>query len=268
MKPIDKLMVMAIALLAMVAVSACSSDDDPMTPYKGKIDYELLSAISRGDRSILLEIDSVYTVRKKVTDKEWKETVVVGWSASSLVITDGKALRSVSLINTTDGASILYIPWNVYCHETGYDKTYAFASSLEYDEKNKTISFGASKNDIEKAVGDELNISETLEWDIEGEPGLTKFTYCYKIKPYFKGIEDYIIVKTEKEAKLAMVKLLREHYGDVMRLKASDFQKFNEHSVLKTNPVIDLAALEDDIVNNRGEWNSWGKVTFPDKYPD
>ena len=79
--------------------------------------------------------------------------------------------------------------------------------------------------------------------------------------------EKYIIVNTKKEAKLARLKLLREHYGDVMELKESDFQRFNEHSVLKSNPVIDLAAVEDDILNGRDDWYTWKRVTFPDIYP-
>ena len=258
-------MAMAIALLAMVAVSACSSDEPD--PYKGKLASAFLSALARGDESVLLQIDSIYTVRKKVTDDEWQETFICGWGASSLVITDGNALSPVSLMNPTDGYSILLLPWKVYCYETGYDKCFAFDSPFEYDAVNKTVTIGTSKHNIEKADGNELNISEILEWDIDGEPGLVKFTYCYIKMPDTVSPEKYIIVDTEKEAKLAMLKLLRERYGDVMELKESDLKASGFQPLFESNPKIDLAAVEDDIVNNRDEWYTWRRVTFPDIYP-
>ena len=260
-------MAVAIALLAMAAVSACSSDDGPKDPYKGKIDSDFLSALARGDESVLLQIDSMYTVRKKVTDDEWQETFTRGWGASSLVITDGKALSPVSLMNPTIGYSILLLPWDIYCHETGYDKHFAFASPFEYDAVNKTVTIGTSKHNIEKADGNELNISEILEWDIDGEPGLAKITYCYIKMADTVSPEKYIIVNTDKEAKLAMLKLLRERYGDVMELKESDLKASGFQSLFESNPMIDLAAVEDDIVNNRDEWYTWKRVTFPDLYP-
>ena len=265
MKLINKLMAVAIPLLAMVAVSACSSDEPD--PYKGKVDSHFLSTLVRGDESVLLQLNGFHTARKKATDDEWQETFICGWSASSFVIVDGKALSSVSLMNPIIGYSILLLPWDIYCRETGYDKYFALASPFVVDAANKMITIGTSKYNIDKADGNELNMSEILEWDIDGEPGLTKVTYCYIKMADTVSPEKYIIVNTEKEAKLAMLKLLRERYGDVMELKESDLKASGFQSLFESNPMIDLAAVEDDIVNNRDEWYTWKRVTFPDLYP-
>lgn len=259
-------MAVAVALLAMVAVSACSSDEPD--PYKGKVDSHFLSSLVDGDESVLLQLNGFHTAHKKVTDDDWEETFICGWSASSFVIVDGKALTTdASLMNPTDGYSILLLPWKVYCYETGCDKCFAFASPFEVDANNKIITIGTSKYNIDKADGNELNMSEILEWDIDGEPGLVKFTYCYIKMADTVSPEKYIIVNTKKEAKLARLKLLREHYGDVMELKESDLKASGFQPLFESNPKIDLAAVEDDIVNNRDEWYTWRRVTFPDIYP-
>ncbi|MDE6334466.1 MAG: hypothetical protein K2L77_07450, partial [Muribaculaceae bacterium] len=78
MKIINKLMAIAITLLAMVAVSACSSDDGPKDPYKGKIDSNFMSALARGEESIILRAVSNYNLHKKNTDADWEEALYVG----------------------------------------------------------------------------------------------------------------------------------------------------------------------------------------------
>ena len=264
MKLINKLMAMTIVLLALVTVCACSSEDGPKDPYKGKIDSDFLSALARGEESIMLRIDSIYNLQKKNTDAEWEEAFYVGWGASSLIITNGNALESVGLFDTTRGWSILYRPWEVYCRETGYDKTFEIARPFEYDAEKQTVTIGSAVYNIEKADGNELNISYETEREIDGTPGILKFVKCYVKTAKWIEPESYTVVKSEREGKIAMVKMLREHFGDTFDVSKYYPSEYKDFPLFYDNPVIDLAALEDDLVNDRDEWYSWTKATYPD----
>ena len=266
MKLINKLVAMAIALLAMVAVCACSSDEPD--PYKGKIDSDFLSALARGEESIMLRLDSIYNLHKKNTDTDWEEVVYVGWGARSLIITNGNALESVRLFDTTRGWSILYHPWEVYCRETGYDKTFEIALPFGYDADKQTVTIGKTVYNIEKADGNELNISHEMESEIDGVPGILKFVTCYIKAPHPIEPESYTVVNSEREGKIAMVKLLREHFGDIFDVSKYYPSEYKDFPRFYDNPVINLAALEDDLVNNRDEWYSWTKATYPDADSD
>lgn len=268
MKLINKLMATAIALLAMVAVSACSSDDGPKDPYKGKIDSDFLSALARGEESIMLRVDSIYNLQKKNADAKWEEAAYVGWGASSLIITNGNALESVRLFDTTNGWSILYRPWEVYCRETKYDKSFRIARPFEYDAEKQTVTIGSYIYNIEKADGNELNISHEMEREIDGAPGITKFVTCYVKTANWVEPESYTVVKSEREGKIAMVKMMREHFGDIFDVSKYYPTEYKDFPLFYDNPVIDLAALEDDLVNDRDEWYSWTKVTYPDADSD
>ncbi len=265
MKPFNKLIAMAIALLGMVAISACQSQSDEPS-NNGKIDSNFLLALARGDESIILQLNDYHVYKKKNSDDRWTETLLLGGGARSLIITEGKALRSVDLIDSTSGTSILYYPWDVYCRETGCKKWFTFAFPLEYDPDNQTVTIGTSKKNIEKAEGRELIYSEVIDQEFDGEPGVVKFVFYYVISPWENL--DYTVVSTTREAKIEIVKLLREHYGDVMELKDSDFPENEFPPVLELNPVLDLAAMEDDLANGRDEWYSWRRQTYPQIYPD
>lgn len=63
MKLINKLMAVAIALIATAVLGACSNDSDPQLEdmnlkFKGVVNSEMLSGIARGEISIIAELDS------------------------------------------------------------------------------------------------------------------------------------------------------------------------------------------------------------------
>lgn len=274
MKPINNLMTMAIVLLAMVVSGACSTDnapnDDGQYDRNKEIDTKFLSMLARGEASIALELDE-WELLEKVYDPasgidgEWHESLVEGWETpnySSLQIIDGLAWRAMPLSDMT-GSSILYYPWKYYREETDFDKNIKIAESFEYDADNNKLVIDKCEYDIEKADSKKLVLSETFKANVPDEkthkkvPGLIKSVLSLIRSK--KSIDDnYMYFKSEKEAKLAMTGMMREYFGDIIDLREyADEEDFD--NIVFTNPIIDLAAVEADIANDRDEWTSWFK---------
>lgn len=267
MKSINKFLAIAVALLAMVAISACSTNDEPViNKYQGNVDTDLLSALARGTEAISLDLDTTYTLEKdydiaKGIDGEWKNVVYDGWGAGSLIVKDGYVLRPLDL-NGPVSRSILYLPWELYCDETGYDKWFEVRSPFEYNAQELTVKIGKLEYNIEKADSTGLNISSLVERE-KPTLGLIKFVICYKKALYPFDDECRTVVDTEREGKIIMVKMLREYFGDILDLSKYEL-RFSNDTKFNLHPIIDLAALEDDLVNGRDEWYSWAKTYYPD----
>ncbi len=263
MKHIYKLAAIVIALLAMLAISACSSEEP--NDNKGRIDTDFLSALARGDVSVTLCADSIATFEKEYDvlngiDGEWREVIYDGWGSRSFTIADGKALFSLDLMDFSSGASILKDPWDIYCDETGCDKFFEIAHPFVYDAEKNTITINSIIYDVEETDKKEIILSFVRERPtIHGKPGLLKFVRGYVVKPNMIDLDRCLLFDSKKDAKIAMVKMFRAYFGDILNL--NDFEK-KYHDRLKMNPIIDLAALEDDLVNDRGEWYSWNKATY------
>lgn len=71
-------------------------------------------------------------------------------------------------------------------------------------------------------------------------------------------IDKILYFDTEKDAKLAMVKILRGYFGDVIDR--------NKYGNMYTYSILNLAQLEDNILNDRYE-NANNAVTHDPKSP-
>lgn len=264
MKRIYNMVAIVIALLAMLAISACSSEEP--NGNKGNIDTNFLAALARGDVSVTLDLDSMATFEKEYDaingiDGDWQKVIYNGWGATGFTIADGKALFSLDFLDFTSGSSILKEPWDLYCNETGCDKFFEIVHPFEYDVDNNTITVDSFIYDVEESDNKKIILSYEQEWPTtHGKPGLLKSVNRYVVRPNMIDLDRCLLFDSKKDAKIAMVKMLRNYFGDVLNL--DDFDMDYHNNQFSRNPIIDLAALEDDLVNDRGEWYSWNKATY------
>ena len=262
MKLINKLMAIAIALLAMVAISACSYED-PDIAFKGNIDANFLNSLARGETSITLsktdckEYEMDYQKYLNGSGKWDKaEDGRLGGSdlgVDKLIIINSRTWNPILLFNkSTLAPSLIYEPWEIYCKETGFDKEIYIACPIEYDADSKTLKIENITFSIEKAENDKLILSTVGEIYQYTQPDKFEPTKASKTILFYKksameppDMDNILYFDTEKEAKLAMVRILRGHFGDYIDR--------NHYGHAYTYSIINLAQLEDNILNDREE---------------
>ncbi len=268
MKSINKTTLFFITLFAVVAFGACSTADAPNEPEnKDAIDVDFLSRLARGEESAVYSLEDMDAVVKSYDpatgiDGDWWDHGLVGWQYpdhSYVMMTGSKAWRPLSLENfSTWTKSILYHPWIYFCEVANMTKPVRVACLFEIDIPNKKFMLDRVKYDIEEARGNKLVLADIEAQMVpdsvthERVPGLLKFVLSYTVQIEDLDPDGYLYFESDKEAKLGMVQMMREYFGD--RLDLTEYAKsikYNDR--ILENPIIDLAALEDDIANDRDE---------------
>lgn len=282
MKTINKMVAVAIAMIAMIAmiaISACSTQDEPEPKYKGNIDVNFLSSLARGERSVIFDLDTLIIYEKNIdlakgSSNEWQEIsdLMIGWSYKSpgaLHIISGQSWTPLRLFNITD-PSILCLPWDFYCQETGFKQKIMIASTFKFDPNNLVVTIGDTKYEVEKADGDKYNTSTIYETNLydaginEVIPILRKIVSCYTIRTKEVDPDEYLYFESENEAKIAMIRMMREYYGDVVNMMDIVDEKYKDNYA--EHPLLNLAAVEDDLLNGRDEKYSWYKQYYPESF--
>ena len=142
-------MAMAIALLAMLAISACSSEDDPNNAFKGNVDKEFMESIARGETSITFNLNHTneyemdYAAYQNGTGKWDTRKEVDGPSISGingLTVLNGKSWRPVNRYQIGTGCpSSLFSVWTIYEELNGFCKKVYVSCPVEYNADNKTF---------------------------------------------------------------------------------------------------------------------------------
>ena len=264
--------IVAVAAIAVVAMVACTSYEDPDIAFKGKIDKNFLSSVSRGETSVTYTKKDSRDYFKDIaaannSDEKWREDreEVDGWSSPLpmiLTITDGRAWSPIDLNDPiTLCPSLVSSPWIIFCKETGYDKEVYIACDVEYNEDDNVLKIGNIDLSVEKASDNQLTASyiytiSKVDNDVLVPWRLEKTVVFYERSMLAELDKDKIIFfETEKEAKIAMVQMLREYFGDEINL--------NHYGNMYTYPIINLALLEDDLRNDRDEDYSWRIYSEP-----
>lgn len=264
MKLINKLMAIAIALLAMVAVCACSSYEDPDVAFKGNVDGNFLNALARGETSVTFskkdsksyEMDyAAYLNGTGKWDDEPKDQLGGGGLGyDKLVIINGRTWSPLELYDkSTLAPSLLVTPWKVFCKETGYNKDVYVACPMEFDAESKSLKIGELTYSVEKAEGNELTLSRIGQiYQINDQTGDFEITKAYKTVVFYKkaametpDMNQVVYFDSEKDAKLGMIAMLREHFGDIIDL--------NHYGHMYTFSILNLAIMEENIRNGLDE---------------
>ncbi|MDE6333559.1 MAG: hypothetical protein K2L77_02820 [Muribaculaceae bacterium] len=265
MIPINKLMAVAIALLAMVAVSACSSYEDPDTAFKGKIDDGFMNSMARGETSVTfrqtdyLKYEMDYNAYQYRTGK-WSEAkeLLDGESTpgiNGLTVLNGNSWRPVNRYQIYTGCpSSLFSVWTIYEELNGFNKAVYVSCPVEYNADNKTFKVEDTVYNIEKATDNELVLStEGLSYSMNNQHELvpskaTKYIMFYnKAAMEIPDIENCIYSESETNAKLQMVKILREYFGDEINLN-------HYHGNMLTYPIVNLKKIEEHLRSGKDEY--------------
>lgn len=284
MKKLLKLLAIAVPMFVVIAIASCSSDDGPKIneDKTEKIDADFLKSLARGETAITFVSDTVVWYSKQfepigdcrpdTLEGGWIENINVpidGWvwpDYSSITIADGKVWHKVNLQNAAHQYSLVYEPWRIYCVKSGFSKQIYVTCPFECDIENRTIKIYEDCYDIDRADENTLYISQTK---VNTDPILTdeqrdksgfKTVLRYKraILEEFEH-EQILCFDTNNEAKIAMVKMMRQYFGDIINLNDySDEFEFITWGIDKY-PVINLAQLESDLNNGLSEFDSWYK---------
>lgn len=264
MKLINKLMAMAIALLAMAAVSACSSEDDPNDAFKGNVDKNFMESIARGETSITFNLNHIngyemdYAAYQDGTGKWGTRKELDGPSISGingLTVLNGNSWRSVKRYQIYTGCpSPLFDVWTIYEELNGFRKGVYVSCPVEYNADNKTFKVEDTVYNIEKATDNELVLStEGLSYSMNNQHELvpskaTKYIMFYnKAAMEMPDIETCIYSESETNAKLEMVRILREFFGDEVNLN-------NYHGNMLTYPMVNLKTIEEHLRSGKDEY--------------
>lgn len=281
MKHLFKILAMSVTLLAVIALPACTSDDGPIIndDQSAKIDVNFLKSLARGETAITFDADTVVWY-SKVYDPLFGEvdTLQNGWIEnrnmpvdgwiwpvySNITISDGYVWHKVNLSNSARNFSLVYEPWKIYCKQTGYSKQIYVTCPLKFDAENIAITIYGDKYDVEQADETSLSISQTIaNTDSELTDEQRDKTKLKTELRYKKGIKEefdpelIICFGSNKEAKIAMVRMMREYFGDIINL--DDYSADNVYLTIGVDkrPVINLAQLEYDLLNDIYEFDSW-----------
>lgn len=243
---------LCVALIAITLSGACSNDSDPQSEdmnfkFKGGVNSEMLSGIARGEISIIGELDSIIVLEKALNaTSDWYE--VKGnkkEGVNNIKIIDGYSWKPMSFLSHCLSPILLYFPWEIYCEKTGFNKTITILSRFEYDPVKQQVTINNNNYDIEKAEDNALTISYTQNnW--ENENILQKRILRYTILKNSVSTDNYMLFNSENEAKLSIVRMMREYFGDFVNV--NDYLPEKEKILY---PIINLALMEEDLINGR-----------------
>ena len=167
---------------------------------------------------------------------------------SSFITYGDKAWAEIVFRPKRGGRTYLEDPWMTYCRETGYDKEIYVPYEYVYNLKDNTLTLEdvlyhitlINNHDIYVyALGDTTQDGVTLYKKSKSECILNRE------KTKKADLKKIIFYDSLKDAKLAMIAMIRRHYGDEMVIQRKG----------KPDEVYDLAKLEDDIRNNQDTYN-------------
>lgn len=270
-------MLLMCAFIA-AAVCSCSSYEDPEEMLKGKIDESVLLEMEKGE--VALDVYS-HESNLYVRDYSWEDGQGIGkWKVSeyigftnegcdpsNFVIYNGSGWQYLDYWEDfTPVPTELAMLWDSYryytdCKTSFYN--YLIRYPIEYDTQNKILKFGKNELNVIKADKNYMTCTQ-LSLGYGGEEFKPEVEFkaitTYKIRSidpaYF---ENRYFFDTEREAKLDIVRKLREYFGDTV-----DTRDYENLSKINTVPrIYDLAKLEALLIEGKSD-DIMGWLTFPE----
>lgn len=246
-------------LLALTTLlTSCSSKFDPDIAFKGKIDENFLTAMSRGEIpvSLIQNCSESYIYTKPYVDGhgvgDWEEWDGDGWSVSNpnIFVFNGcswNVYNPTPHLTTKDQfEDVITTVWLDYKEKTGYNKSHFIKCTFEIDIPDKKVMIGERWYKIESANNGMLVLSSDGYAYGSGLKitSLVKHIYTYYNKPEkcFNPENDEAY-ETIKDATLARLRLMIEYFGDV-------WTKNTGNGVLE----IKLAKIEELFLAGKSRW--------------
>jgi lipoprotein len=251
------------AAMVLTGLTGCSSDDpaNPFDPQKDEWkvcdnDLAYLESLTRGDASATFECTG-YTRLDYDFDNEnrWidnTDEILYGYECLTphiITINDGRTWTPLSLFREC-GPSCVYDLLEFYKEMTGFSKEFYVAAPLEYNRQENKISIDGAWYDLAGISRKNLYISSTHEYyksnvSDEGfhKAGMNRDRHSYQITDLqLPNLENALWYDSAMEAKLAIIDMLRQQYGDVIR-----FADYTDKPYFSPDGTIDLNELEERV---------------------
>ncbi|MDE6334392.1 MAG: hypothetical protein K2L77_07070 [Muribaculaceae bacterium] len=258
-----------VAVVLLTMGSACASEDELDMSFDGIINTEALNELVNGNCAYdcldLKIFEKGYEEYVNGTGEwEWQDCQ---WGRSSLlgswIIIDGLLIEPIILPSLSDPLSNCFeTAWTIYCKQSGYNKVIATGRTIAVDKENfslltRPISSsaessgdndmnGALKYRIHKADNKYLAVSIVFPEQRLDENGelicnrVSKYDLLYKKTKAKPQRNQYNVFENEGDAKLWMLKTMREYFGDTI-----DVYKYTSQG--EKDRIIDLAEFENWI---------------------
>lgn len=231
--------------LACALLVSCQSTDDPDQILPS--DDTWSSLMTEAKNSVVYQLQELqwYTADKDADGlpaNEWTPTNVYGLSAypELMVTIDNRSWAQMPMFKSSVGILPVAVPWLAYCDMTSCEKKILVSCPVVYSNDNASVSINGFKMDIEHVSSDSLAVSDIQDYDSRLLKTVRRYS-IHKLKD--ANLENLAPYDTERDAMLAMIKCLREYFGDIY--DSSTYYKSSE-----TTFKMDLKLLEQDIQNN------------------
>lgn len=238
----------AMAALCVMPLTGCSDVDSPLDVNEEQQDPALLKKLSEGQESATYARESfTFYNLSYANDMGWVEQPslpdgAIVPSPGSITIHNGCTWQPLSLSSSTGLPGPLSMPFYAYCRVTGFNKAFYVASPVEYDSVNGTFKMGKYTYDVESVTKETLKLVNIGEYQggIDGKGGKHRFDLTFKRQELsLPDLDKILFFDSELEAKLTMLEMIREQFGDEFNL--NDY--LGGHIILD-HPMVNLNEIE------------------------
>ncbi len=242
-----------MAAVCVMSLTGCSNDDSP-APFDEaqQADLTFMSRLSDGQESATYTLDSFSFYQLSYANNDgWVEQNFYDWvgisvpAPTDITIYNGCTWQPLELFSVSTGPSELSMPLYAYRRVTGFDKEFYVAAPVDFDAENRTIKTDRYTYEVELANQETLKLIHISEYagGIGGKGGQDKFNMTFKRKDLsLPDLDKILFYESAREAKLAIVEMLREEFGDEFNLN-----DYLAGQVKLDNPMVDLNAIEAAI---------------------
>lgn len=235
---ISKVSLGSIILMIVAVFSSCSTYEDPNIVFKGPVDNDFLTALSRGEESIQLYENEAFIYYQAIDDNgksqsKWLKRenlsskqlglIPEGFNFpvyKNLIISQGKVLHIEPYTDDTNPAtkSPVYYCWDIYCNETENDIKFGYTSPFVYNTENQTLTICNYTFNIESIDKNHFILSSFADLYNHFHTACInmKCVTCFDGRPILEDISKVRLYDTQVEMQIGMLILMRKYFGDVL----------------------------------------------------
>lgn len=247
--------IMAIALATMMFTACEDSLNDNVDNFlKGLADGNASAELEmKGHTMLEMEYEDYLNGSEEWVDKGFPDGGTGLSHLMPLIIYNGQSCQPI-VLETMSSTSKLFYPWKAYCKHKGYEQPIYLTAPVKFDETKQKLIIKDMEFDILGVHGREMDVRViTFGYGIEYPGDKLKPMTAYKHELTLvcknlanKNVENAMYFTSAKEAKLYMIKLIREELGDKI-----DVRDYLGSTFIDPDwAVYDLAQLEEDLRND------------------
>lgn len=250
--------ILSFITCCILMLSACSDNKDVLSELESTPAYQndYLMSLTRGETSACYKLKSTTLFEKRSEESDWEEinpSEMIGWATPApvnLTISEGRTWIPMEWFDISIGPDPLFMPWLAYCRTIGSTKDIYIACPIVYDNESKELSMNDESYTVETFTESAIEIkhfsifSYYSKTDSKIQYGEYQCNLRYEKSELSLPAKDNILFfDSEKEAKLAVIQMIREKFGDVFNLN-----DYLGNEIQLDNPIIDLREIEKTLL--------------------